>query len=169
MFFATWFSRVTVLRHNTASILCIYFLHLAFPHTHILSTHALFSNCVWVLDMNARAVLDSTREEKQALREKYETEIDPNSIDPRFTLGGVVVPAADILHAMGQKHSRHMSMERIRNEHGSFHALMRGIGVHNVVSMGAYRNAVECLFRQKMLSVVFCTSTLAQVCVCLRG
>jgi replicative superfamily II helicase len=43
------------------------------------------------------------------------------------------------------------------------HAQLRGIGVHHVQVKGAYRQSIEYMFRKKQLSVVFATSTLAQV------
>ncbi len=85
-------------------------------------------------------------------------------IDPRFTLAPAsgMISVQDIIRAGGKSS---LTLQEVREGSGwHAHALLRGIGVHHVQIKGFYRQSVEFLFRKKQLSVVFATSTLAQVC-----
>ena len=85
-------------------------------------------------------------------------------IDPRFTLAPAsgMINVDDVVKARGSK--ARLDLQEVRDSNWHTHALLRGIGVHHVQIKGQYRLSVEFLFRKKQLSVVFATSTLAQVC-----
>ena len=85
-------------------------------------------------------------------------------IDPRFTLAPAsgMINVDDVVKARGSK--ARLDLQEVRDSGWHTHALLRGIGVHHVQIKGSYRQSVEFLFRKKQLSVVFATSTLAQVC-----
>ena len=86
-----------------------------------------------------------------------------SDIDPMFTLA----PALGMINVDDIRKARasrvRLDLDEIRREGWHTHALLRGIGVHHVQISASYRQSVEYLFRKKQLSVVFATSTLAQV------